>query len=139
MSDGASPRYPVIAISPGDSFLVIDEPIRECSYVAWRNGYFDDLVLFDLDGRLWPTRAELRVRPRFFQRWTNRSLPVHVYAGLPRDDAHEDAVRLLERIVDDDTTDLYDSFVPRSELKALFRSAEDAEGLVSVARDLGAR
>lgn len=103
----STPRFPVIAISRGDSFLVLDEPIRRCSYAGWRNGYFDGLAFFDGDGRLWPTRASLRRRLRFCDRF-RRSLPVDVRYGRPRDDAREEAVGMLETLVDDDPDDLYD-------------------------------
>ena len=83
-----------------------------------------------------------RPSPRYpviaISRGTNRSLPVRVDTGPPREEAHGEAVRLLERIVDDDATDLYDQFVSGSELKASFRSAGDAKGLISAARHLGA-
>jgi hypothetical protein len=55
----------------------------------------------------------------------------------PRAGAQSEAVALLETLVDEDETDLYDQFVSKEELKALFRSARDAAELIDVARNLG--
>jgi hypothetical protein len=132
----AEPRFPVIAISPGDSFLVIDEPIAHCSAHGWRRGYFDGLVFFDSAGLLWPTSTSLPRPLRFFDRF-RRSIPVAVECHDPRAGAQSEAVALLETLVDEDETDLYDQFVSKEELKALFRSARDAAELIDVARNLG--
>lgn len=130
------PTFPVIAISPGDSFLVIDEPIDRCSPRGWRNGYFDDLVVFDSDGLLWPIRASLPRPLRFYDRF-RRSIQVEVEYDEPRAGARSEAVALLEALLDEDETDLYDQFVSHSRLKALFRSAASVPALIAVARTLG--
>lgn len=131
------PRFPAIAISPGDSFLVIDEPIQHCSAQGWRNGYFDNLVFFDSAGFLWPTRASPRKPLRFYDRFRRR-IPVTVHYGQPQPGAQPRAVALLETLIDEDDTDLYDQFISHSELKALFRSARNAAELIAAARSLGA-
>ena len=131
------PQYPVIAISPGDSFLVIDEPIVQCSARGWRNGYFDDLVFFDSAGLLWPTHASLRNPLSFFDRF-RRAIPVDLDFGKPEMEAQAKAVAMLETLIDEDDSDLYDQFVSRSELKDLFRRAPKPADLIAVARTLGA-
>lgn len=45
---------------------------------------------------------------------------------------------MLEKLIDEDSTDLYDQFLSPAELKALFRSARDASELILAARHLGA-
>jgi len=127
----------VIAISPEDSFLVIDEPIVHCSAMGWRNGYFDDLVLFDSAGLLWPAHASLRNPLSFFDRF-RRAIPVDLDFGEPKTGAQAEAVTMLVTLIDEDDSDLYDQFVSRSELKDLFRRAPKPADLIAVARTLGA-
>lgn len=127
----------MIAISPEDSFLVIDEPIVHCSATGWRNGYFDDLVFFDSAGLLWPVHASLRRPLSFFDRF-RRAIPVDLEYGEPKTSAQAKAVAMLETLIDEDDSDLYDQFVSRPELKDLFRRALTPADLIAVARTLGA-
>lgn len=69
-------RFLAIAISEGDSFLVVDELPMECKYTAWRrNGYFDDFYLFDSAGSLWHLSRAVPIRPfGFFDKLFGRAL-----------------------------------------------------------------
>ena len=136
MSD--QPVYPVIAISPGDSFLVMNSPDWRCSRGGWQSGYFEGLVLFDSAGRLWKTDATLERPFSFIDRIFSRVLPVRLKYGHPQDGKTADVTAMLNALVDGDPDDLYDQFVSHDELKTLFREAKSPAEIISIARTLGA-
>ncbi|MEW6756299.1 MAG: hypothetical protein AB1505_35810 [Candidatus Latescibacterota bacterium] len=136
MSD--QPAFPVIAISPGDSFLVMNSPDWRCSRGGWHGGYFEGLILFDSAGRLWPTKAALERPFGLVDHIFSRVLPVQLNYGHPQDGKTADAIAMLEALVDADPDDLYDQFVTHDELKTLFREAKNPAELIGIARTLGA-
>lgn len=86
---------------------------------------------------MWPVHASLAKPLGFFDRF-RRTLPVNIRYGQPADDATQEAVAMLEQLVDGDQTDLYNQFVSHTELKGLLRSARNPPELISIARYLGA-
>lgn len=69
-----------MAISRGDSFLVSDslDELAFCSTVGWRNGYYDDLGLFDSAGTYWSVIASVDKEPTMLDRLVNRRLAVQL-------------------------------------------------------------
>jgi hypothetical protein len=129
-----TPRFPAIAICPGDSFLVADSlsQLEAASPAALRSGYFDRLYLLDSDGKRWRVArfAITSARPKG---------PFGKLVGVELAFASPD-VPLLSKIadalcqlVDCDPDDLYQQCATRDELKARFRASTTTSDLIAAA------
>ena len=137
----ATVTYPAIAVSKGDSFLVISAlcELTTCTPYALRQGYFQSLSVYDCAGLLWPVVSAAPSRPlSVWDRLFNWRITVSVQFGEPRDDAKDIVLELLCGLIDNDPDDLYDQFVSHEELKEKFRAAQTPAELVEIARTLGA-
>ncbi len=132
-------RFPAIAISVGDSFFVVSslEELTICSTLAWRNGYYENLALFDSAGIYWPLLAHVQRPPNLLDRLLNRKLQVEVAAAEPLADGLSRAVSEICELVDQDPDDLYDSYLSHAELKQRLRRIDSAAALIRLARTLG--
>lgn len=117
-------KFPAVWIANEGSFGVIDKPMVEGSFLAFRNGFFDGLCFFDSSGTEWVAeRAVPRSAPGILDRNLNRRLQVDLRFALSRQaSVAEISARLCSCIVRDHE-DLYDQFVTHQKLKAMLRAA----------------
>jgi hypothetical protein len=131
-------KFPAVWIANEGSFGVIDKPIVDGSFLAFRNGFFDGLCLFDSSGTEWVAeRAVPRSAPGILDRILNRRLQVDLRFGLSRQASVAETAERLCSCVDRDADDLYDQFITHQELKAMFRAATTPAELIEWARTLG--
>lgn len=132
--------YPAIAISEGDSFLVVDEEPNECSYYAWqKNGYLDNFYLFDSAGCLWRLSGAEPTKPvRFFDKLYGRVLTFNMeFSPINDGDPMPQTVSMLVQLVKDDPDDLYNQFLSHDELINRIRAATSPKELIALAGNLG--
>jgi hypothetical protein len=131
-------KFPVLWIAKEGSFGVIHAPMKDGSFVAYRNGFFDGLRFFDSSGTEWEVRAAVPKRkPGALDRLLNRRIGMELQIGPPRQPALAEVAELLCSCVDRDPDDIYDQFVTHDELKAHFRAAASAPELIERAGNLG--
>jgi hypothetical protein len=132
--------FPAIAVSRRDSFLVVDsiDNLTTCSTSGWRNGYYNELGLFDSEGSYWPIQASINNPPNILDRLLNRRIAVDLAAGEPELDSADRIVRFICDLIDNDPDDLYCQFISHAELKEKFRTSADPRLLVELAGTLGA-
>jgi len=133
------PRFPAIAICPGDSFAVVESLVQleAASPKALRSGFFDRLYLFDSDGKRWPVASfeATSARPKGpFGKLTG----VRLSFGPPERPPLSEIAEDLCRLVDADPDDSYDQFVTHDELKRLLRAAATSSELVAAATRIDA-
>jgi hypothetical protein len=134
---GSSPQYPIVLIPSSDVFSVMEAPDWRCTTLGWRNGFFEDLQVFDSAGRLWPTSVQLDRPIGVLDRLFNRKRRVQVSFDPPREEALPLVIPMLEKLVDRHPDGLYDQFLTHDELKARFRSAKTPVDLIELVRTLG--
>lgn len=135
----SAPRFPVIAICPGDYFLAIDSlrPIEAVSARALCSDYLARLYLFDSDGQRWRIarfeQTDARVKGPF-----GELVRVELTLSTPEQVQLSVIVEELCSLVDADPDDIYDQFTTHDELKRLLRAAATPRELVAAASALGA-
>lgn len=133
-------EFPALWIAREGSFGVIDAPMNGGSFSAYRKGFFDGLKFFDSSGKTWEVEtAVLKRKPSVVDRLLNRRVALDLQMRPPCQPALVSIAELLCSCVDRDPDDLYDQFVSHEKLKALFRTAVSAPGLIQLARTLGER
>jgi len=129
---------PALWIAREGSFDVRDEPATTCSWVAYRNGYFNGLQILDSAGDSWlVTRALPKRPPTLLDKLLNRQIDVELDLSGPELRPLSVVAEQLCACVDRDPGDVYCQFVEHDELKRLFRSARSVEELLLHARSLG--
>jgi hypothetical protein len=132
--------FPAIALSVGDSFLVVNElsAITSCTLSALHHGYYRRFSLFDTEGVLWPVKEAIPERPvNILDRLTDRVIRVTLDFDVPMQGEMSLIVEELCRLIDNDPDDLYDQFLSHEELKARIRGCRSAGDLVHLADTLG--
>ena len=131
-------NYPAILIGKDGSIEVIDEPIKSCSWIGFKNGYFNDLLMFDSNGESWKVDGVvITKKPSIIDKTLNRKINIVLNLNGPiRININDIATKLCE-CVDKDPDDLYCQFVEHEELKSLFRSSGSPSMLINHARNLG--
>jgi len=130
--------YPALAVSPENSFMVVDKAPTLCNYLGWRKGYYDGLLLYDSIGRLWRVASSTPTKPPgLLTRLLNRHMEVQLDYDEPVSDGLNEVVELVAHLIDDDSDDLYDQFVTHDELKTMFRSARTPTDIIGLAKNLG--
>jgi len=130
--------FPAVAISKNNSFISVSglDELSHCTSTGWNSGYFKDLTLLDSEGSYWEVKAEIDHQPKLWERILNRRIKVGInfqYICDGKEKAVEDICLLLDK----DTTDLYDQFVSKEELKTEFTKAQSAKEIVHLATTLG--
>ena len=132
-------RLPALWIAVEGSFGVSDEPLTQCSCVAYRNGFFQGLRFLDAGGDSWVvSEAIFERQPGILDRLLNRKLKVELRLSGPEHRPLSDIAEMLCTCVDRDPGDVYTQFVNQEELKGLFRSAKSVQELLHLTRTLGA-
>jgi hypothetical protein len=130
------PRFPAIAICPGDSFWVVQSMPEGGSPAAIRSGYFNRLYLYDSDGKRWRVASveATSARPKgpF-----GRLIGVQLSLAPPEQPPLSEIAADLCNLVDADPDDLYEQFITRDELKRRFGSAVTCSDLITAAATLG--
>lgn len=127
--------FPALAVSPGNSFLVVESIPATGSVTALRRGYFSRLYLFDSAGLRWPV-VQVSALPSFLDRLLGRLVAVQLTFGAPELVPLGQIASDLCALVDADD-DLYCQFVSHEELKAMLRQAASPGALIAIGRDLG--
>jgi hypothetical protein len=131
-------KYPAILIGKDGSIEVIDEPMKSCSWLGFKNGYFNDLLMFDSNGESWKVDEVVIIgKPSFIDKTFNRKLNIKLSLNGPiKYNINNIAAKLCE-CVDKDPGDLYCQYVEHEVLKSLFRSSVNPSMLINHARNLG--
>ena len=130
--------FPALAVSPENSFIVIDEAPTLCNYLGWRKGYYNGLLLYDSIGRLWRVARSTPTKPPgLLTRLLNRRMEVQLDYDEPVSDGLSEVSELVAQLIDDDPDDLYDRFVTHDELKSMFRAAKTPADFIGLAKNLG--
>jgi hypothetical protein len=132
------PRFPAIAICPGDSFTVVESlnPLAAVSPHALQSGYLTRLYLFDSDGRRWRI-ASFETTPANPRSPFGKLVGVQLSLSAPERPPLSDIVEDLCRLVDFGPDDLYNQFVTRDALKSMFRAVPTPSDLLAAASSLG--
>jgi hypothetical protein len=135
----SSPRFPAIAICPGDSFTVVESlaQLEAASPKALRTGYFDRLYLFDSAGERWRIARSETTSARITGPF-GKLVGVQLSFAAPERPSLSEVVEDLCRLIDSDPDDVYNQFQTHDELKQRFRAALTSNDLLTAASSLGA-
>jgi len=133
-------EFPVIAISKNDSFEVITDwdDLCGCSWPAFKNGYYEDLSLYDSSGVMWQVLSVKPLsKPSLFSRLFNSTMNVDISIGKAVENAKDMALKYIFDLIDNDPDDLYCQFVTHEELKDKMRLSETPSDLIEIAQTMG--
>jgi hypothetical protein len=126
-------RFPAIAFSPGDSFLVVHELPSIGTPLSFKRGYFSALQLYDSAGALWRViRAEPEIPLSSLDRLLNRRISIRLQLGPPERPDVRTVANQLCALVDADPDDLYPPGI-----KARLLSAPSPADLIRAITDAG--
>src|SRR5688572_23983891 len=121
-------QFPAIELA--NAFTVVDQPASCANAVAWRTGFFKDLMYFDSAGRLWITTAiPERVMTLLDRLLNSRIKAILTFRQFPGDALAECKQRLCA-MIDSDPDDLYDQFIDRGDFKKLIGEAASPLALI---------
>jgi hypothetical protein len=124
-------RFPVLAISPEDSFLIV-QSLEELSRATPRGlaVSYPNLHLFDSRGCLWAVIGATPERPlSVIDRLLNRQVAVTITLGAAQAEGLSLVIPWLIALVSSASDDLYDQFIPVPDTVAALRRCSTTEDL----------
>jgi hypothetical protein len=130
-------QFPAIAVSEGDSFMVLRSLPQSGTARAIGSGYFRRLCFFDSGGLLWRVVAvHLENAPGLVVRFLNRTMGVGLFVGQPEPNRLGEVAASLCLLIDRDADDLYAQQISRDDLKEKVRKARTPQELIAAAENL---